>query len=82
MATVGEDFAPYAKRLNELGLSDANIRTVPNSFTAQAFITTDIDDNQIIAFPSRRHERVAPESRHRWRPTWKSASLHRMAGPQ
>lgn len=50
MATVGDDFGPYATRLDELGLSRKNIRHVPSAFTAQAFITTDIDDNQIIAF--------------------------------
>lgn len=50
MATVGEDFAPYAKRLNEKNLNTTHIKTIANSFTAQAFITTDIDDNQITAF--------------------------------
>jgi adenosine kinase len=33
-----------------LGLTRAHVRTVPGSFTAQAFITTDLDDNQITAF--------------------------------
>ncbi len=50
MATSGEDFAPYRRRLKELGLSDAHVREVPSAFTAQAFITTDLDDNQITAF--------------------------------
>ncbi|MDD2686604.1 MAG: carbohydrate kinase family protein [Gallionella sp.] len=50
MATVGDDFAPYAARLEKLGLSQAHIRAVPDSFTGQAFITTDLDDNQITAF--------------------------------
>lgn len=50
MATVGDDFAPYAKRLEKLGISQAHIRHVPDSFTGQAFITTDLDDNQITAF--------------------------------
>ena len=50
MATVGDDFAPYATRLDNLGLSREHIRHVPNSFTGQAFITTDLDDNQITAF--------------------------------
>ena len=50
MATVGDDFAPYDDRLQRLGLSQDHIRTVPGSFTAQAFITTDLDDNQITAF--------------------------------
>ncbi len=50
MATVGDDAQPYFERLNTLGLSTEHVRTVPGSFTAQAFITTDMDDNQITAF--------------------------------
>jgi len=50
MATVGEDYQPYAHRLEGLKLSQAHIRQVPDTFTAQAFITTDLDDNQITAF--------------------------------
>ena len=50
MATVGEDAAPYLERLDALGLQRAHVRVVPGSLTAQAFITTDLDDNQITAF--------------------------------
>jgi adenosine kinase len=50
MATVGDDFAPYDERLQRLGLAQDHIRLVPGTFTAQAFITTDLDDNQITAF--------------------------------
>ncbi|MDD2947239.1 MAG: carbohydrate kinase family protein [Rugosibacter sp.] len=50
MATVGEDSAPYQQRLKNLVLNTQHVREVPNSFTAQAFITTDLDDNQITAF--------------------------------
>jgi adenosine kinase len=50
MATVGEDFAPYASRLERLGLSQECVRRVEGSYTAQAFITTDLSDNQITAF--------------------------------
>lgn len=50
MATVGDDFAPYATRLEKLGLTQNHIRTVSGNFTGQAFITTDLDDNQITAF--------------------------------
>ncbi len=50
MATVGEDYAPYASRLERLQLAQTHIRAVPGTFTAQAFITTDLDDNQITAF--------------------------------
>ena len=50
MATVGEDFAPYATRMEKLGLAQTHVRTVAGTYTAQAFITTDLDDNQITAF--------------------------------
>ena len=50
MATVGDDFAPYTSRLERLRLTQTHIRHVPNHFTGQAFITTDLDDNQITAF--------------------------------
>src|SRR5215475_6579693 len=50
MATVGEDYAPYALRLEGLQLAQTHIRAVPGTFTAQAFIMTDLDDNQITAF--------------------------------
>lgn len=50
MATVGEDYQPYAYRLDKLRLSQAHVRQVTGTFTAQAFITTDLDDNQITAF--------------------------------
>ncbi len=50
MATVGDDFGPYHERLQALGLRTDHVRHVPGTFTAQAFITTDLDDNQITAF--------------------------------
>jgi adenosine kinase len=50
MATVGHDFAPYAARLDELGISRRHVLALDDQFTAQAFITTDVDDNQITAF--------------------------------
>jgi len=50
MATVGEDYPPYAYRLEKLRLAQTHVRQVPDTFTAQAFITTDLDDNQITAF--------------------------------
>ncbi len=50
MATVGEDYQPYAHRLDKLRVSQQHIREVKDSYTAQAFITTDLDDNQITAF--------------------------------
>ena len=50
MATVGDDFAPYADRLDSLAIRRDHIRHMPGTYTAQAFITTDLDDNQITAF--------------------------------
>jgi len=50
MATVGADFGPYQARLDSLGISRRYIAEVPGTLTAQAYITTDLDDNQITAF--------------------------------
>jgi adenosine kinase len=50
MATVGHDFAPYANWLKVRSVDLTHIRTVDDEYTAQAFITTDLDDNQITAF--------------------------------
>jgi adenosine kinase len=50
MATVGDDFSSYTVRLSQLSLSQVHIRHIPGSYTGQAFITTDLDDNQITAF--------------------------------
>ena len=50
MASVGEDADPYFHRLADLGLDARHVATIPQTFTAQAFITTDLDDNQITAF--------------------------------
>jgi adenosine kinase len=50
MATVGDDFAPYRDRMLSLGLPVDQIKLIKGAFTAQAFITTDLDGNQITAF--------------------------------
>lgn len=50
MATIGQDGAPYLERLDALGISRRCIQTIPSSYTAQAFITTDANSNQITAF--------------------------------
>ena len=50
MATVGDDIQPYLARFAELGIGTTHLRRVAGQFTAQAFITTDLDDNQITAF--------------------------------
>jgi adenosine kinase len=50
LATVGEDFDPYETWMHRNGLSLEYVRRVPGTYTAQAFITTDRDDNQITSF--------------------------------
>ncbi|MBL8501463.1 MAG: carbohydrate kinase family protein [Nitrosomonas sp.] len=50
MATVGDDYAPYAERFKQLNLTQEHVQHVADTFTAQAFITTDLADNQITAF--------------------------------
>jgi len=50
MGTVGSDFGPYAEWMDKCGISRAHVTTIDSTYTAQAFITTDQDDNQITAF--------------------------------
>jgi adenosine kinase len=50
MATVGDDFNAYEAWLANNKISTTHIKRINGSFTAQAFITTDMDDNQITAF--------------------------------
>jgi len=50
MGTVGKDFPPYAEWMMQHGISQTHIKTIHSAYTAQAFITTDQDDNQITAF--------------------------------
>jgi len=50
MGTVGENAAEYLARLDALGIDRRCILQVPDTRMAQAFITTDLDDNQITAF--------------------------------
>jgi adenosine kinase len=50
MATVGQDFGPYAEWMKRTGVSADYIKVIDSEHTAQAFITTDLDDNQITAF--------------------------------
>lgn len=50
MATVGKDFSRYSDWMDESDITRRHISMVDNEFTAQAFITTDLDDNQITAF--------------------------------
>src|SRR5699024_7300576 len=50
MGTVGSDFEPYAQWMDDHGISRKYIKSVDSAYTAQAYITTDLDDNQITAF--------------------------------
>lgn len=50
VATVGEDAGEYMQRLSDLGVDVSRVKVIPDTFTAQCFITTDLDDNQITAF--------------------------------
>ena len=50
MATIGDDGGDYRARLTELRIATDGLRSVPGTYTAQAYIITDLDDNQITAF--------------------------------
>jgi len=50
MATVGNDFASYADWMDKCGISRKHVKELDHTYTGQAFITTDMDDNQITAF--------------------------------
>ncbi len=50
MATVGEDFTPYMQWMERHHMNTTHIKVIKGSYTGQAFITTDMDDNQITAF--------------------------------
>ncbi|HEV7633212.1 MAG TPA: carbohydrate kinase family protein [Steroidobacteraceae bacterium] len=50
MATVGKDFAPYAEWMDSKGVPRTYLRQLDDEHTGQAFITTDLDNNQITAF--------------------------------
>jgi len=50
MATVGKDFNPYFYWMDKRGINRQHITVIDEAFTGQAFIMTDLDDNQITAF--------------------------------
>jgi adenosine kinase len=50
VAAVGQDFAPYREHFDRCGIRLDQVREIPELYTAQAYITTDLDDNQITAF--------------------------------
>jgi adenosine kinase len=50
VGTVGADAADYLAYMNDLGIDTSLIRVLPDMFTPQCFITTDLDNNQIASF--------------------------------
>ncbi len=50
MGTVGSDFGIYAEWMDNNGIARTHVKVIDDVFTGQAFITTDLDDNQITAF--------------------------------
>ena len=50
MATVGQDFGPYREHFEACQIPLDQVKEIEGLYTAQAFITTDLDDNQITAF--------------------------------
>lgn len=50
MATVGSDFTSYATWMDKYEINRRHVHVKEGNYTAQAFITTDLDDNQITAF--------------------------------
>lgn len=50
MGTVGMDFEPYARWMDENEITRRHVTELADRYTAQAYITTDMDDNQITAF--------------------------------
>ena len=50
LATLGHDGEDYRARLAAQGIDITGVRTLADAYTAQAFIITDLDDNQITAF--------------------------------
>ena len=50
VGTAGRDFGPYLEWLDEIGIDRRFVRQLDDVYTAQAFINTDDDDNQITAF--------------------------------
>ena len=50
MATVGEDGASYIGRMKAQGIQTRYVQQLDDSYTAQAMIMTDKDNNQITAF--------------------------------
>ena len=50
MGTVGHDFGPYRDWMTKNGMSLRFVKAMDDEYTAQAYITTDLDANQLTAF--------------------------------
>jgi adenosine kinase len=50
MATVGNDGGDYLQRLRDWGVDTSLVTMIADTYTAQAIIITDVDNNQITAF--------------------------------
>ncbi len=50
LGTVGSDFAPYARWMENNEIPGTHAQVIEDTYTAQAYITTDLDNNQITAF--------------------------------
>lgn len=50
MATIGQDGGEYLERFEALGIATRAIRKIGHAYTAQCFVTADLDNNQINAF--------------------------------
>ena len=50
MGAAGKDFEPYARWMDQHGISRRHVSELGHRYTAQAYITTDLDDNQVTAF--------------------------------
>lgn len=59
MGTVGIDFVSYSEWLDKCGIDRRHVKVAEGTLTAQAFITTDLADNQITAFHPGAMERSA-----------------------
>lgn len=65
MGTVGNDFDDYAAWMDRHGISREYLKRIDEAYTAQAYITTDLEDNQITAFHpgamNHAHEQQVPD---------------------
>lgn len=50
LATIGQDGGEYLERFEQLGIATRAIRKIGHAYTAQCFVTADLDNNQINAF--------------------------------